>query len=80
MTALGPRPEPAVTTGQHVAAHRRPDRRTRTLEKALAALMLFLAFAITVVLLGLQWLGDQSTASSAPKPASYSLVSEVQPS
>lgn len=52
----------------------------RTLEKVLAALLLFLAFVITVVLLGLQWLGNQSTAGSVSYPTSYSLVSEVQPS
>lgn len=80
MTALGPRPEPAVVTGQHLAGHRRSDRRVRTLEKVLAALLLFLAFVITVVLLGLQWLGNQSTAGSVSYPTSYSLVSEVQPS
>lgn len=80
MTALGPRPEPAVATGQHAAAHRRSDRRARTFEKVLAALVLFIAFAVTVILLCLQWLGSQSTASSAPPIPSFPLVSEVQPS
>jgi nicotinic acid mononucleotide adenylyltransferase len=32
------------------------------------------------LLLGLQWLGDQGTASSAPISTTYSLISEVQPS
>ena len=49
------------------------------LEKTLAALVLVVAFLVTVVLLGLQWLGNQSTALPA-HPASYSLISEVQPS
>lgn len=79
MTALGPRPEPAAVTGKHVAAQHHLGRRTRMLEKALAALLLLVAFVITVVLLGLQWLGNQSTAAPA-HPTSYSLISEVQPS
>ena len=80
MTALGPDPEPVASPGEGVALHRRPDRRLRVLEKALAAFLLFAVLAITVVLLGLQWLGNQSTASSAPLSTGHSLVSEVQPS
>jgi hypothetical protein len=38
------------------------------------------AFLVTVLLLGLQWLGNQGTVSSAPIPTTHSLISEVQPS
>jgi hypothetical protein len=79
MTALGPSSEP-VATGEHVAAHRRPDRHRRNLEKALAAFLLFVAFTATVVLIGLQWLGNQSKTSAAPVQTSYLLLREVQPS
>jgi uncharacterized membrane protein YfbV (UPF0208 family) len=50
------------------------------MEKVLAALVLLAAFVVTVVLLGLQWLGNQSSASSAPVPASQTITSEVQAS
>lgn len=64
-----------------MTAHGRSHQRTRALEKALAALLLLAAFVVTVVLLGLQWLGNQSTASPAGASSfSLSLVSEVQPS
>ena len=46
----------------------------------LAVLVLLIAFAVTVILLGLQWLGNQGTASSAPISASQTLISEVQAS
>jgi hypothetical protein len=79
-TALGPGPEPAVPPGARSVAHRRSDRRKRSLEKVLAALLLLVALAVTVVLLGLQWLGNQGTTSSASISASHTFTSEVQPS
>ena len=78
MTALGSGPGAAPAPGQRSAAHRRSDRRARSAEKALAAVVLFLAFAVTAVLLGLQWLGNQSTA--APERTGYALVLGVHPS
>jgi hypothetical protein len=76
-SALGAHPEPAVTPGPHTGKHKRSDRRQRTTEKILAALV---AFLVTVLLLGLQWLGNQGTVSSAPISTTHSLISEVQPS
>lgn len=64
----------------HGGLHRRPDRRRRLVEKVLAAVLLFVAFLVTVVLLGLQWLGTQSAGTSAPPPAPRSLTSEVHTS
>jgi hypothetical protein len=78
-TALGAGPQPAVTPSSRVAKHGL-GRRRRTREKVLAALVLLVAFVVTVVLLGLQWLGDQGTATSAPISASQTLISEVQAS
>ncbi len=47
----------------------------------MGAFVLFVAFAVTVVLLGLQWLGNQGTAiSSAGVGAGHSIISEVQAS
>lgn len=74
-TALGARPDRPGTHGRHRPA-RRSDRRRRTAEKVVVALLLFVALAVTVVLLGLQWLGNQSTTSMAP-PTSHTLISEV---
>lgn len=80
-TALGDRPGPGAKRSVHSARHRRFDRRQRTAEKVLAALLLLVALAVTVVLLGLQWLGNQSTASAASVLTSQSLqISEVQTS
>jgi hypothetical protein len=79
-SALGAHPEPAVTPGTHSGKHKRSDRRQRTTEKILAGLVLLVAFLVTVLLLGLQWLGNQGTVSSAPISTSHSLISEVQPS
>ncbi|HET9060999.1 MAG TPA: hypothetical protein VFN61_13855 [Acidimicrobiales bacterium] len=62
------------------ALHRRPDRRRRTIERTLAALVLLAAFAATVVLLGLQWLDSPSNGSIAPPASHIILTSEVQPS
>jgi len=65
------------------ARHRRSDQRRRNFEKVVAALVLFAAFAVTVVLLGLQWLGSQGPVSSAgvfPISASHPFNSEVQAS
>jgi len=76
-SAVGVRSGPSVPQDAHGARHKRSDQRRRNLEKALAALVLFLAFAVTVVLLGLQWLGNQGTASSAPISASHMITSEV---
>jgi hypothetical protein len=45
-------------------------------EKVFAALLLFIAFAVTVILLGLQWLGNQSAPAPAA-PAEHSLAAEV---
>lgn len=78
-TALGAGPQPAVTPSSHGAKHGL-GRRRRTREKVLAALVLLIAFVVTVVLLGLQWLGNQGTATSAPISASPTLISEVQAS
>lgn len=61
------------------SVRRRLDRRRRRLEKVLAALVLFVAFAVTVVLLGLQWSGNQSSPSAAHTTGS-TYISEVQPS
>ncbi|MGH9104752.1 MAG: hypothetical protein ACRDZX_02745 [Acidimicrobiales bacterium] len=76
---LGAQP---TVAGVHVR-YKRLGRRRRMVEKALAALVLLAAFVVTVVLLGLQWLGNQGTPSSAA-PASPvqapAFTSEVQPS
>lgn len=80
-TALGARPDPASPPAPHGALHRRPDRRRRSIEKIVAAALLLTAFAITVVLLGLQWLGNQGSATSAPLGTShtpYTVTSEVR--
>jgi hypothetical protein len=79
-SAVGAHQEPAPVPNPHTATHGRSDRRQRTREKILAGLVLLVAFLVTVALLGLQWLGNQGTASSAPISSSYSLISEVQPS
>ena len=80
-TALGPRPETAVVPDRAYpeAEAVRPAQANR-LEKVIAGLVLLVAFAVTVVLLGLQWLGSQGEASLAPIPTSHMFVSEVQPS
>ncbi|HTV12327.1 MAG TPA: hypothetical protein VME20_10775 [Acidimicrobiales bacterium] len=59
--------------------NRRLNRRRRAVERALAVLVLLIALAVTVVLLGLQWLGNQGSASAA-QPTGNALISEVQPS
>jgi hypothetical protein len=83
-SAVGAPSGPSVPPEAYGARHRRPDQRRRNLEKFFAALALFAAFAATVVLLGLQWLGSQSSASSAPvfapANASHPFTSEVQAS
>jgi type VI protein secretion system component VasF len=79
-TALGPRTGTALEPGTRTRMQRRSDRRRRRLETFIAALVLLAAFIVTVVLLGLQWLGSQSEASLAPLPTSHMFVSEVQPS
>jgi hypothetical protein len=78
-TALRAGPQPTDPPSSRGAKHGL-GRRRRNREKVLAALVLLAAFAVTVVLLGLQWLGNQGTASSAPTPASPTLISEVQAS
>lgn len=60
------RPGPSMAPQGYGTRHRRPDRRRRNLEKFLAALVLFVALAVTVVLLGLQWLGNPASASPLP--------------
>ena len=72
-TALGARPQPPSTHGRHSAAWRSAKRK-RTAEKVLVAVVLFVALAVTVVLLGLQWLGNQS-ANSAITRTSHTLIS-----
>ena len=79
-TALGPRSETALTPDLRTRTQRRSDRRRRRIETLIAGFVLFVAFAVTVVLLGLQWLGSQSEGSLAPVPTSHMFVSEVQPS
>jgi type VI protein secretion system component VasF len=79
-TALGPRTGTALEPDPRTRMQRRSDRRRRRLETFIAAFVLLVAFAVTVVLLGLQWLGSQSEASLAPLPTSHMFVSEVQPS
>jgi hypothetical protein len=71
-------PKPAASRAPGSVLHRRSDRHRRTVEKVIAALVLLAALAITVVLLGLQWLGNQSTGSSAPPLHAHTLTSEVQ--
>ena len=78
-TALWAGPQPAASPSSRGTRHGL-GRRQRTREKVLAALVLLIAFIVTVVLLGLQWLGNQGTATSAPIPASPPLISEVQAS
>ena len=78
-TALGAGPQPTASPSSRGGKHRL-GRRQRAREKVLAALVLLIAFAVTVILLGLQWLGNQGTASSAPISASQTLISEVQAS
>ncbi len=77
MTAASPAQAGLPT---HGGLHRRPDRRRRLVEKVLAAVLLLVAFLVTVVLLGLQWLGTQSSSGSAPPPATRSFTSEVHTS
>ena len=77
-TALGARPKRPGTYARH-SATRRSERRKRTAEKVLAAFILFMAFAVTVLLLGLQWLGTSGTGSAAPSII-HNPVSEVLPS
>ena len=78
-TALGAGPQPAAPPTSGGAKHGL-GRRQRGREKVLAVFVLLVAFAVTVVLLGLQWLGNQGTATSAPISASQPLISEVQAS
>jgi hypothetical protein len=78
-TALGAGPQPDVTPSARGARHGL-GKRQRTREKVLAVFVLLIAFVVTVVLLGLQWLGNQGTATSAPISASQTLISEVQAS
>ncbi len=87
-TALGVNPEPALATSStapgtpdvRTRSQRRSDRRKRRTEKIVAVLVLLVAFIVTVLLLGLQWLGNQDQASLAPIPMSHTFLSEVQPS
>ncbi|HTT91342.1 MAG TPA: hypothetical protein VMF65_17430 [Acidimicrobiales bacterium] len=84
-SALGARQEPAFTTPAdppdlRTRSQRRSDRHKRRTEKIVAVLVLLIAFLITVVLLGLQWLGNQGQASLAPISTSHTFLSEVQPS
>ena len=78
-TALGAGPTPTASPTSRGGKHGL-GRRRRAREKVLAVFVLLIAFAVTVVLLGLQWLGNQGTASSAPISASQTLNSEVQAS
>ena len=78
--AVGARSGSRVARDKQDARHKRPGQRRRRLEQALVAAALFVAFAVTVVLLGLQWLGNQGTASSAAIHAGHSFTSEVQAS
>jgi hypothetical protein len=84
-SALGANPEPAFTAKAEAPdlrtrSQRRSDRRKRRTEKIVAVLVLLVAFIVTVVLLGLQWLGNQGQASIAPIQTSHTFLSEVQPS
>jgi type VI protein secretion system component VasF len=84
-SALGARPEPASKTSAdtpdlRTRSQRRSDRRRRRTEKIIAVVVLFIAFLVTVVLLGLQWLGNQGQAGLAPIQTSHMFLSEVQPS
>lgn len=84
-SALGARPEPATTTSTGTpdvasGSLRRSDQRKRRAEKIAAVLVLLIAFLVTVVLLGLQWLGNQGQVSTAPIHASHTFLSEVQAS
>jgi hypothetical protein len=79
-TALGPRTETVLAPGPRSRIQRRSDRHRRRVETLIAVLVLLIAFAVTVALLGLQWLGSQSEASLAPLSTSHLSVSEVQPS
>ena len=78
-TALGAGPTPTASPTSRGGKHGL-GRRRRAREKVLAVFVLLIAFAVTVVLLGLQWLGNQGTATSAPISASRTLISEVQAS
>ena len=78
-TALGAGPQPTASPTSRGGKHGL-GKRQRTREKVLAVLVLLIAFAVTVILLGLQWLGNQGTATSAPISASRTLISEVQAS
>ena len=71
-TALGAGPQPTASPTSRGGKHRL-GRRRRAREKVLAVFVLLIAFAVTVVLLGLQWLGNQGSASQT-------LISEVQAS
>jgi type VI protein secretion system component VasF len=84
-TALGANPEPGFSTlvdtpDLRTRSQRRSDRRRRRTEKIVAVMVLLIVFIVTVVLLGLQWLGNQGQASLAPIPPSHTFLSEVQPS
>jgi len=66
--AAPPPPEAPNYRARHAMGHRR----ARTLEKVAVALVLLAALGTTVLLLGLQWLGNQGNASTfttrAPGP------------
>jgi hypothetical protein len=81
-TAFGAQPDTTATAEVSPADLKKNhfSRRKRTTEKVLAALFLVAGFVVTVVLLGLQWLGNQSSASSAPIHTSHTYISEVRPS
>jgi hypothetical protein len=68
---------PAAVAPHPVSAHRLLDHRARVREKALAVLLLLVAFVVTIVLLSLQWLDNGAQAGSAPAGAHVS-VSGVQ--
>src|ERR1700742_1745288 len=54
----------------------RLERRRLIREELLAVLVLVIALAVTLVLLGLQWLGQSApSVSSAPPPAPASIIS-----
>ncbi|MCL6092013.1 MAG: hypothetical protein M1435_03575 [Actinobacteria bacterium] len=79
-TTAGARPGPGEPPATRGARHRRSDQRRLALEKVLAGLALFVAFAVTVALLGLQWLGNQGTSASVGVQAGHLITSEVQAS
>jgi cell division septal protein FtsQ len=72
MTAMTPAPHALARAHGAQGRHRREDPRRRRREKFLVVLVLVAAFVVTVVLVGLQWLGSQATAAALPAQTSHS--------